>query len=48
MANSKLGAKHDCHECGAKFYDLGKSPVVCPKCGTDQEQTEAAEETAPR
>jgi uncharacterized protein (TIGR02300 family) len=20
--------------CGAKFYDLGRDPIVCPKCGT--------------
>src|SRR3712207_2239364 len=20
--------------CGAKFYDLSKNPIVCPKCGT--------------
>ena len=20
--------------CGAKFYDLHRSPIVCPKCGT--------------
>jgi uncharacterized protein (TIGR02300 family) len=29
-----LGEKHTCPECGAKFYDLGKHPVVCPKCKT--------------
>ena len=36
MANVKLGEKHECHDCGAKFYDFGKDPVICPKCGTDQ------------
>jgi uncharacterized protein (TIGR02300 family) len=20
--------------CGAKFYDLGRDPITCPKCGT--------------
>src|SRR5687767_10999378 len=20
--------------CGAKFYDLNRSPILCPKCGT--------------
>ncbi len=34
---STLGNKHECVECGAKFYDLGKSPVVCPSCGSSQE-----------
>ena len=33
---TNLGKKHDCAECGAKFYDLGKSAAICPKCGTDQ------------
>jgi uncharacterized protein (TIGR02300 family) len=23
-----------CPHCGAKFYDLGKEPIVCPKCGS--------------
>ena len=29
-----LGQKHECPECGAKFYDLGKSDPVCPRCGS--------------
>jgi uncharacterized protein (TIGR02300 family) len=29
-----LGQKHECRECGAKFYDLGKADSVCPRCGT--------------
>ena len=34
MATTDLGVKHTCPECGAKFYDLGKHPPVCPKCKT--------------
>lgn len=34
MTNAKLGEKRECASCGAKFYDLGKTPPVCPKCGT--------------
>ncbi len=34
MAKPELGAKHQCQNCGAKFFDLNKDPVVCPKCGT--------------
>jgi len=26
------GAKRQCAECGARFYDLNKDPIVCPKC----------------
>lgn len=40
-----LGEKWECFSCGAKFYDLGKSPVVCPKCNADQEENAAAEAT---
>ena len=36
MARPELGAKHVCVSCAARFYDLGKSPAVCPKCGTEQ------------
>jgi uncharacterized protein (TIGR02300 family) len=32
VAKPELGTKRLCGNCGAKFYDLGKSPIVCPKC----------------
>ena len=34
MAKPELGTKRLCGSCGAKFYDLGKDPIVCPKCST--------------
>ena len=34
MAKPELGAKRQCQNCGAKFFDLNKNPIVCPKCGT--------------
>ena len=34
MAKPELGVKRVCGSCGSKFYDLAKSPIVCPKCGT--------------
>ncbi|HZP75825.1 MAG TPA: TIGR02300 family protein [Pseudolabrys sp.] len=34
MAKPELGTKRLCANCGAKFYDLSKSPIVCPKCET--------------
>ena len=34
MAKPELGTKRLCAECGAKFYDLNKDPIVCPKCST--------------
>lgn len=36
MPEMKLGTKHECFNCGTKFYDLGKSEAHCPKCGADQ------------
>ncbi len=33
MVKPELGIKRLCTECGAKFYDLLKNPIVCPKCG---------------
>ena len=35
MAKADLGIKRLCQGCGVRFYDLGKSPAVCPKCGTE-------------
>jgi len=38
MTRPDLGNKHECVSCHAKFYDLKKSEVVCPKCGTNQKE----------
>ena len=35
MNNSIKGEKHICSNCGAKFFDLHKSPIICPKCNTE-------------
>jgi uncharacterized protein (TIGR02300 family) len=34
LANPALGTKRICTGCAAKFYDLGKDPIVCPSCDT--------------
>jgi uncharacterized protein (TIGR02300 family) len=34
VAKPELGTKRLCGSCGAKFYDLSKDPIVCPKCHT--------------
>ena len=34
MVKAELGTKRACPSCGSKFYDLLKSPIICPKCGT--------------
>lgn len=42
MAKVKLGTKYDCYSCGTKFYDLGKPQAICPSCGADQQNPDAA------
>ena len=41
MANPELGAKQICPTCSSKFYDLGRRPAHCPKCGADFDPEEA-------
>lgn len=36
MVRPELGSKRTCVQCGTRFYDLGRQPAVCPKCGTEQ------------
>lgn len=36
MAKPELGLKRVCVSCGTKFYDLTKTPAICPKCATEQ------------
>ena len=33
MAKPEWGTKRLCASCGARFYDLNKDPIECPKCG---------------
>lgn len=34
VVKAELGQKRVCMSCAAKFYDLNKDPIICPKCGT--------------
>jgi uncharacterized protein (TIGR02300 family) len=34
VAKPELGGKRQCQKCSTKFFDLNKSPIVCPKCST--------------
>lgn len=36
MNRPELGHKYSCVGCGARFYDLNRSPAVCPKCEVQQ------------
>lgn len=47
LAKPEWGTKRQCKSCNAKFYDLQRSPIVCPKCNTvfeleEQEPEEVA------
>ena len=35
MVEDKWGKKRTCLSCGARFYDLLRSPIICPKCETE-------------
>ena len=35
MPKAEWGVKRTCLGCGARFYDLKRAPVVCPKCGEE-------------
>ncbi len=39
MSKPEWGSKRTCLSCKAKFYDFKKSPIVCPKCGTELDLT---------
>ncbi len=34
MTKAELGTKRICTNCNLKFYDLRKTPIVCPICKT--------------
>ncbi|MGC2854960.1 TIGR02300 family protein [Novispirillum sp. DQ9] len=38
MSKPEWGTKRTCTTCGARFYDMLKSPIVCPKCGAENEK----------
>jgi uncharacterized protein (TIGR02300 family) len=31
---AEWGTKRICQSCAARFYDMRRAPIVCPKCGT--------------
>jgi uncharacterized protein (TIGR02300 family) len=34
LAKPEWGSKRICPSCGARYYDLLRDPIVCPKCAT--------------
>ena len=37
MSKPEWGVKRTCQSCGARFYDLTRSPIICPKCNATVE-----------
>jgi uncharacterized protein (TIGR02300 family) len=35
VAKPEWGVKRTCQSCSAVFYDMRRSPIACPKCGTE-------------
>jgi uncharacterized protein (TIGR02300 family) len=35
MAKPEWGKKRICPYCNTKYYDLNKSPIICPSCGVE-------------
>lgn len=38
MAKPEWGTKRTCTTCGARFYDMQRQPIVCPKCGAENDK----------
>ncbi len=36
MSKPEFGLKMTCTACAVRFYDLARTPAVCPKCGVEQ------------
>nr|WP_246423161.1 TIGR02300 family protein [Roseospira visakhapatnamensis] len=38
VAKPEWGTKRSCGSCGARYYDMRRQPIVCPKCGAVHEE----------
>lgn len=38
MVKASWGTKRTCQSCSARFYDLNKGPIKCPKCGREHDR----------
>ena len=36
MGKPEFGTKYVCEGCSERFYDLNRSPAICPKCSAAQ------------
>jgi uncharacterized protein (TIGR02300 family) len=38
VVKASWGIKRTCQNCAARFYDLNKNPIKCPKCGREHDR----------
>jgi uncharacterized protein (TIGR02300 family) len=48
LVKADLGTKRICPSCSARFYDLSKRPIECPKCATTFEPEALYKQRRPR
>ena len=48
LVKADLGIKRICPSCGARFYDLQKRPIECPKCAFSFEPEALYKQRRPR
>jgi uncharacterized protein (TIGR02300 family) len=48
VAKPEWGTKRICASCGARFYDLRRNPIICPKCDTEFSVEEPSARRRPR
>lgn len=48
MSKPARGTKRVCQSCGARFYDLSRSPIVCPVCQAVYQVTQPASRRSER
>ena len=48
LVKADLGTKRVCPSCGARFYDLSKRPIECPKCAFTFEPEAMYKQRRPR
>lgn len=46
MTKPEWGTKRECQSCGKRFYDLNRTPITCPQCGTVLELKKASAKLA--
>lgn len=46
MTKPEWGTKRTSQSCGKRFYDLNRTPIICPQCGTGLEMKKVSAKPA--